>query len=50
MKIVKTSTSRTEIFNGIAQAVVTVTWSDGTKTTEATSSVIYTTGKCIKIA
>jgi hypothetical protein len=47
--IVSTSTPRTELRAGIAQAVVTAAWSDGTLTTEALSSLRFTGGKCIKI-
>jgi len=46
--IIKTSTSRTEMFNGIAQAVVTATWSDGTQTNEAARDIKYASGKITK--
>jgi len=41
--IIKTSTPRTELFDGIAQSVVTATWSDGTQTTERLTDIDYDT-------
>lgn len=43
--IIKTTTSRTEFFNGIAQPVVTAIWSDESQTTEAANSIKYVGGK-----
>ena len=45
--IIKTTTPRTEMRDGIAQAVVTATWSDGTQTTERLSDIDYLNGKFV---
>ena len=46
-RIIKTSTPRTELFAGIAQSVVTATWSDGTQTTERLTDIDYLNGKFV---
>jgi len=47
-RIIKTSTPRTEVFgDGIAQSVVTATWSDGTQTTERLSDIDCRNGKFV---
>jgi hypothetical protein len=45
MRIITTSTPRTEMFNGIAQAVVTATWRDGSQTIESLASLKFADGK-----
>jgi hypothetical protein len=48
--IIKTSTPRTAMHNGTAQAVVTATWSNSTQTTEATANLAYFLDRCIRNA
>jgi hypothetical protein len=45
MRIITTSTPRTEIFDGIAQAVVTATWIDGSQTIESLAGLKFADGK-----